>query len=68
MPDLQRGHAEFTARPPENAEYLGDGAYASFDGMHVLIWAERENGWNYVALEPSVWSDFKRFAQRHFGE
>lgn len=48
-------------RPPKNAEYLGDGAYASFDGWHIILWAERDNGWNWVALEPRAHEAFNRF-------
>jgi hypothetical protein len=33
-------------RPPNNAEYLGDGAYASWDGLQLWIWAERDTGWH----------------------
>lgn len=68
MPEFPMGHAAFTPRPPKDAEYMGDGAYASFDGMHVLIWAERENGWNYVALELPVWRAFRQYAERYFGK
>lgn len=57
-----------TERPPKNAEYLGDGAYASFDGWHIILWAERENGWNCVALGPREWGDFKRFAELYLGK
>jgi hypothetical protein len=37
-------------------QYLGDGAYAHFDGYH--IWVTAEDGYtttNEVALEPDVW-------------
>lgn len=38
-------------KPPPDAVHLGDGAYASHDGFYVWLWAERDDGWNYVALE-----------------
>lgn len=39
-------------KPPPDAVHLGDGAYASNDGVcTVWLWAERDDGWHYVALE-----------------
>lgn len=45
--------------------YIGDGVYASWDGMSVLLETERDNGTHYIYLEPShiqnlvrlVWAD-----------
>jgi hypothetical protein len=34
------------------ADYLGDGLYVSFDGMYIILSAERENGIHWVAIEP----------------
>lgn len=34
--------------------YLGDGLFVSFDGFHIILSAERENGMDWVALEPCV--------------
>jgi hypothetical protein len=34
--------------------YLGDGLYAGFDGWQIILWAPREDGTHYVALEPDV--------------
>lgn len=56
--------SERKLRPPKDAEYLGDGAYASFDGMHVILWAERENGWNWVALDDQVLAALDRYIER----
>lgn len=38
-------------KPPSDAVHLGDGAYASYDEMYIWLWAERDDGWHYVALE-----------------
>jgi len=43
--------------------YLGDGLYAKFDGYHIILETERENGRNWIGLEPSVFRsliDFKK--------
>lgn len=33
--------------------YIGDGVYARWDGMSVLLETERGNGTHYIYLEPS---------------
>ena len=33
--------------------YIGDGVYARWDGMAVLLETERDNGRHYIYLEPS---------------
>ena len=46
--------------------YLGDGAYAFFDGF--TIWLTTENGirgTNVVALEPEVYKSLVRFATKN---
>lgn len=48
--------------PGEDAVHLGDGAYATFDGWCVWLWAQRENGWHRVALEPSGLAALVRYA------
>jgi hypothetical protein len=35
--------------------YLGDGLYATFDGYHIWLWAERDGRRHEVALEPAVY-------------
>jgi hypothetical protein len=50
-----------------NKTYLGDGAYAEFDGYQLCVTAE--NGvevTNTVYLDPSVLMALLRFAGRHF--
>ena len=32
--------------------YIGDGVYARWDGMSVLLETERDNGTHYIYLEP----------------
>lgn len=34
--------------------YLGDGAYAEFDGFGVWLTTERENGEHRIYLEPNM--------------
>ena len=36
--------------------YIGDGVYADFDGYHIVLKTDRENGWHTIYLEPSVMS------------
>lgn len=33
--------------------YLGDGLYVHFDGYHLILITEREDGTHKVALEPA---------------
>lgn len=35
-----------------DAEYLGDGVYASFDGWQIWLTTTRENGTHTIAIEP----------------
>lgn len=35
----------------ERTNYLGDGAYAEFNGWDVVVYCDRENGRHYVHLE-----------------
>lgn len=43
--------------------YLGDGVYASFDGYQIWLRTERENGWQSIALEPSVYSALTEYVK-----
>lgn len=47
--------------------YLGDGLYASYDGMHFVLRAPRENGDHVVSLEDEVLSEFFRFIEKTAG-
>ena len=50
-------------RPPKDAQHLGEGCYASFDGWQIRLWAERENGWHCVAFGPTNnWSPLHTYA------
>jgi hypothetical protein len=44
--------------------YLGDGLYAAFDGWHITLRAAREGGDHWVGLEPAVFRELMRFAER----
>ena len=44
--------------------YLGDGLYARFDGFQIVLRAPRPEGDHYVALEPEVYEELRRFASR----
>jgi hypothetical protein len=48
-------------------EYLGDGLYAHDDGYHIVLSAPRENGPDYVALEPEVLQNFFQYLERTRG-
>lgn len=41
--------------------YLGDGLYANFDGFHIFLYAERENGIHFVALDPDVFDELVNY-------
>ena len=45
-------------------EYIGDGLYASFDGCHFVLRAQRENGEHWVGLEPEVLHRFNQYAEK----
>lgn len=49
-------------------EYLGDGLYVEFDGYHFILSAERENGWNWVGLEPHVFDALIRHRKLVYSE
>lgn len=40
--------------------YIGDGVYARWDGMSVLLETERDNGRHYIYLEPAHLENIKR--------
>ena len=46
-------------------DYIGDGVYVSFDGYHIWLKTQREEGeWHTIALEPSVLEALNRYAKR----
>lgn len=54
-----------SAIPGMPKEYLGDGAYADFDGYHVVLTTEDGRSiQNRVCLEPEVLHNFEQYVQR----
>lgn len=50
----------------DNASYLGDGVYASFDGYHIWLQTgshREEEATNRIALEPDVFESLLRYRQ-----
>lgn len=72
MPALRRGHARTplpqlldTAKMTDQKVYLGDGAYASFDGFAITLTAENGiEATDSVVLEPAVFDALLRVASR----
>jgi hypothetical protein len=51
--------------PPPEKTYLGDGAYAAFDGYQIVLTAENGiSATDTVALEPGVWDALVRWVKR----
>lgn len=44
--------------------YLGDGLYAEFDGIHVVLWAHRDGQRHEVYLEPDVVDSLVLYVKR----
>lgn len=44
--------------------YLGDGLYFQDDGFMVRLWCKRDNGTNWVGLEPEIIESFIRCLER----
>jgi hypothetical protein len=47
--------------------YLGDGLYASDDGLHIILRTERDTGEHWVGLDPEVLLSLFRFIERTRG-
>ena len=45
-----------------NAQHVGDGAYAFIYYGSVVVATERENGWHWVSLEPQAIREVARMA------
>ena len=41
--------------------YIGDGAYASFDGYHIVLDLRGQDSTTRISLEPQVMEQLKRF-------
>lgn len=48
--------------------YLGDGLYVHFDGYHFILSCERENGENWVGLEPSIFDAFIGYREQVYND
>ncbi len=48
--------------------YIGDGLYATFDGWQIILRAPRSDGDHWVALEPELFTNLVRFAERINGK
>lgn len=47
---------------PTNATHLGDGAYVSFDGYYIWLWAQRGyNNWHSVALDADAFTNLQTY-------
>lgn len=44
-----------------NAQYLGDGVYAEFDGYHIVLDLRAQDDFTKIALEPAVLKALDRF-------
>jgi hypothetical protein len=44
--------------------YLGDGLYASFDGMQIRLRAPRDGGDHYVYLDHGVYRQLQEFMRQ----
>lgn len=52
----------------KNQIYLGDGAYADFDGSDFTVWTERSDGKHYVVLSGEMIESLRQFKQRAYGQ
>lgn len=51
-------------RPPMEAEYLGDGLYASFDGFHIWLHVGDHRKPGVAALQPAVYAALRQYAAK----
>ncbi|MGE5163048.1 MAG: hypothetical protein ACM3IH_03355 [Sphingobacteriales bacterium] len=52
----------------KDESYLGDGLYATFDGWQIILRAPRPDGDHWVAIEPEIYTNLLRFAERINGK
>jgi hypothetical protein len=55
---------DISSRKPLQAEYLGDGVYASFDGYQIWLHVGSHMTAPCVALEPRVLQSLKEYKER----
>lgn len=49
----------------DEKEYLGDGAYVTFDGYHILLTAENgKYATDKIGLDPDVLKKFLKYVER----
>lgn len=48
----------------KEAHYLGDGAYASYDGFQITVSTLRGTVEHYVCLEPEVFNQLMEYAKK----
>ena len=53
--------------PSEATTYLGDGLYASCDGVHIVL-SFLSQGSPRIALEPAVFVELLRYARSMMGD
>lgn len=44
-------------------KYIGDGVYAGFDSYQIWLVCRREEGYNFIALEPRTFESLTHFGQ-----
>ena len=58
----------FGAIMPDNAEYLGDGVYATFDGYMIWLDLRGQDSTTRIALEPPVLKALIDYRDRVFAQ
>ena len=48
-------------------DYLGDGVYASFDGMHIVLEVERDERTERIYLDSNIYDALIRYHDKIFG-
>ncbi len=48
--------------------YLGDGLYASFDGVQIALRAPRDSGDHWVYMELNVYRQLQEFVKRELAK
>ncbi len=52
----------------QHDSYIGDGVYVHFDGYHIVLRTEREDGIHWIALEPAVLRDLIAYQKRIYAQ
>ena len=59
---------EFKQKYGREKTYLGDGLYIRFDGYHFVLSTLRDNGINWIGLEPPVFDALLRYRAEIYQE